>query len=420
VTSLLAAATSLLLQAADPPAPPKPAPAPSQAGKQARTDLDALKASIKSLMDLRDQQQALVAKARAGTDDEELLKKLTQEHQELQRRFLELREKTVKGMDEFVARLGKDLEVAPADPDLLDVRAEALLVYQRPAEALKDLEALAKLRPEDADLALRLGRLQHSQNRYEPAALNLGRFLKKEPASIEARMLLALCDYALQNFEASGSALAALLKEEKLEPDQRQRLTQFRTMSDAAAPLWKLELAIREKEQKAGDLPHAVIVTSRGEVEVELFEDQAPNTVANFVELASKKFYDGLKFHRVIPGFMAQGGCPKGDGSGDAGYRFKDELQEGRRGHFRGSLSMANSGPDTNGSQFFITHLPTEWLNGKHTVFGRVVRGQEVVDSIQAGDLIVKAEVTRRRPHEYAVKRIVSENDLPELKPEKK
>jgi peptidyl-prolyl cis-trans isomerase B (cyclophilin B) len=117
---------------------------------------------------------------------------------------------------------------------------------------------------------------------------------------------------------------------------------------------------------------------------------------------------------------MAQGGCPKGDGSGDAGYRFKDELPENRRSHFRGSLSMANSGPDTNGSQFFITHLPTEWLNGKHTVFGRVSRGQEVVDSIQAGDVIVKAEVSRKRPHEYAVKRIASESDLPELPPQKK
>ncbi|MFN3484569.1 MAG: peptidylprolyl isomerase [Planctomycetota bacterium] len=148
------------------------------------------------------------------------------------------------------------------------------------------------------------------------------------------------------------------------------------------------------------------LATSRGDIELELFENEAPNTVANFIELVDRKFYDGLTFHRVIPNFMAQGGCPRGDGSGDPGYRFKDELGPGHRLHFRGSLSMANSGPDTNGSQFFITHFPTEWLNGKHTVFGRVLKGQEVVDALQAGDKIVKAEVLRRRNHPYKVTRL--------------
>jgi peptidyl-prolyl cis-trans isomerase B (cyclophilin B) len=152
--------------------------------------------------------------------------------------------------------------------------------------------------------------------------------------------------------------------------------------------------------------PVVSLKTNQGEIHVELFEDAAPNTVGNFVSLVEKKFYDGLVFHRVLPGFMAQGGCPKGNGTGDAGYRFKDETKGAYRHHFRGALAMANSGPDTNGSQFFITHLPTQWLDGKHTVFGRVLKGQEVVDFMQPGDKIEKAEVTRKRAHDYKVVKI--------------
>jgi len=103
---------------------------------------------------------------------------------------------------------------------------------------------------------------------------------------------------------------------------------------------------------------------------------------------------------------MAQGGDPTGTGSGGPGYRFKDELKPESRQHFRGTLSMANAGPDTNGSQFFMTHLPTDWLNGKHTVFGRVTAGQDVVDSLIIGDTIVTAEVVRKRDHEYKVAKI--------------
>ena len=128
--------------------------------------------------------------------------------------------------------------------------------------------------------------------------------------------------------------------------------------------------------------------------------------VANFIELVGKKYFDGLKFHRVIPGFMAQGGDPTGSGAGGPGYRFKDEIKPESRLHFRGTLSMANSGPDTNGSQFFLTHLPTEWLNGKHTVFGRVIAGQGVVDALVIGDSITKAEILRKRDHEYKVVKI--------------
>lgn len=127
--------------------------------------------------------------------------------------------------------------------------------------------------------------------------------------------------------------------------------------------------------------------TDRGAIRVELAADKAPLTVANFVNLAQRGFYDGLTFHRVIPDFMIQGGCPRGTGTGGPGYKFEDEARNGL-GHERGVLSMANAGPNTNGSQFFITHVACPWLDGKHTVFGRVVEGQDVVDKVQQGDHI--------------------------------
>ncbi len=131
----------------------------------------------------------------------------------------------------------------------------------------------------------------------------------------------------------------------------------------------------------------AIFDTDRGPIHVELFADKAPLTVANFVNLVQRRFYDGLSFHRVIADFMIQGGCPEGSGRGGPGYRFEDETNNGVR-HERGVLSMANAGPNTNGSQFFITHVATGWLDGKHTVFGKVTEGLDVVDAVRQGDKI--------------------------------
>lgn len=136
----------------------------------------------------------------------------------------------------------------------------------------------------------------------------------------------------------------------------------------------------------------ALFDTSRGQIKVELFADKAPLTVANFVNLAQRGFYDGLNFHRVIADFMIQGGCPDGRGTGGPGYRFEDETKNGVA-HERGSLSMANAGPNTNGSQFFITHIKTDWLDGRHTVFGKVLEGQDVVDAVAQGDVINKVTI---------------------------
>ncbi|MFT3761743.1 MAG: peptidylprolyl isomerase [Pseudoxanthomonas sp.] len=131
----------------------------------------------------------------------------------------------------------------------------------------------------------------------------------------------------------------------------------------------------------------ATFNTARGPIKVELLADKAPLTVANFVNLAKRGFYNGLNFHRVIPDFMIQGGCPEGSGRGGPGYRFEDETNNGVA-HERGVLSMANAGPNTNGSQFFITHVATPWLDGRHTVFGKVLEGLDVVDAVQQGDRI--------------------------------
>ncbi len=136
----------------------------------------------------------------------------------------------------------------------------------------------------------------------------------------------------------------------------------------------------------------AVFDTAKGVIKVELLADKAPLTVANFVNLAQRGFYDGLSFHRVIADFMIQGGCPEGSGRGGPGYRFEDETGNGVP-HERGVLSMANAGPNTNGSQFFITHIKTDWLDGRHTVFGKVTEGIEVVDAIAQGDKINSVKI---------------------------
>jgi len=130
----------------------------------------------------------------------------------------------------------------------------------------------------------------------------------------------------------------------------------------------------------------AEIKTNKGVIEIELFPNHAPKTVNNFVFLAGKGFYDGLSFHRVISNFMIQGGDPTGTGAGGPGYSFEDEVSDNPLTHETGVISMANAGPNTNGSQFFITHSPQPHLNGNHTVFGKVVSGQDVVDSIRQGD----------------------------------
>ena len=140
-----------------------------------------------------------------------------------------------------------------------------------------------------------------------------------------------------------------------------------------------------------GPKTYATIETEKGNLVLELFASDVPNTVDNFVSLAREEFYDGLTFHRVVPGFVVQGGCPIGDGTGGPGYQFDDEITEYT--HVAGALSMANSGPNTNGSQFFITYTPQHHLDGRHSVFGQLIEGMDVLESLEQGDVIIRITI---------------------------
>jgi cyclophilin family peptidyl-prolyl cis-trans isomerase len=215
----------------------------------------------------------------------------------------------------------------------------------------------------------------------------------------------------VNRFDEIPDLMDAAMKEQP----ENEEIQKFLADARHQADLWKGEKPIREAEAKANNLPRVKMQTSKGDLVIELFEDQAPNTVANFISLVEKGYYDGVKFHRVIQDFMAQGGDPTGTGGGGPGYTIKDEVHRSdARMHFRGSLSMAKTdAPDSGGSQFFLCFRPTDHLNGKHTVFGRVIEGFEVLSKLKRvqpsprgesppdADKIVKATVIRKRDHEY-------------------
>ena len=270
---------------------------------------------------------------------------------------------------------------------------------------------LAQLDPDNAEVRASLAKLYKEQNRYQDA---LNEFKAQPPdpqKSFAAVVSYAECLFAEHQFEAAAELLATL-------PDTSASLSllptkEAETLRQNAreyVSLWAQEQDIRKKEEAADDLPRVLLVTSRGQVTLELFENQAPNTVANFISLIDQGFYNGSKFHRVIPNFMAQGGDPNSKpgntgtaGQGDPGYFIPDETSSpDHRLHFAGSLSMAKTeAPNTGGCQFFITVAPTPHLNGKHTVFGRVIEGLDVARSLKQEDVIEMMTVTRRRDHEY-------------------
>lgn len=215
--------------------------------------------------------------------------------------------------------------------------------------------------------------------------------------------------YARDEFDVAEKHLTAAKAASALTAKGKAILADLPTAKER----WAVEQELRQKEAE-GDLPGVKLETSKGTIVVELYEDQAPQTVGNFVSLVEKGFYNGKTFHRVLPGFMAQGGDPKGDGSGGPEYKILCECYEpNHRNHFRGTLSMAHAGRDTGGSQFFLTFVRTPQLDGKHTVFGRVIEGLDVLPKIQRRDpsqtlfklpepdKIVKATVVRKRDHVY-------------------
>ena len=243
-------------------------------------------------------------------------------------------------------------------------------------------------------------------------ALTLAAMLDKAGAAGEGVLMMAASAAMLTS---DLDATEAYLKKAAAAGVKPEKIAELEQAVAAERPKVDEEMAKRAAEAKADDLPRVKITTSQGDVMVELFENEAPNTVANFVSLVEKGFYNGTPFHRVIGGFMAQGGDPTGTGTSGPGYAIACEVgKPGARQHFLGTLSMAHAGPNTGGSQFFLTFRPTEHLDGKHTVFGRVIDGFDVLPKLMrtqddqglpvAGaqpDKILKAVVVRKRSHAY-------------------
>lgn len=283
-------------------------------------------------------------------------------------------------------------KVYAAKPDNLDA---AELVMQEKSNKYKHQEAY--------DIAMALLKA----GRKTPTVLNIG----------------GSAAFVVHDFETCNK----LLKEAKERGVINRVYADWVDYSEQYIAFWKEEQEIRKREAELKDpLPRVKFVTTKGEIHLELFEEQAPNTVANFISLVEGKKYDGIKFHRVLPNFVCQAGDPntldddpKNDGQGGPGYKIKCECLELKnpRVHFTGSLSMAHAGANTGGSQFFITHIPTAWLNteevpvgNNHTVFGRVVKGLELITDIEEGDTITTATVINKRDHPYVPVKIEDED----------
>jgi len=242
---------------------------------------------------------------------------------------------------------------------------------------------------------------------YEEA-FRLGELLCEKTDDRRAPNLTGIAAFAVGQFETAENRLKQAAEQGTLSERGRTFLQDVPEYKKA----WAKEQEIRAAEAETDDLPRVRLKTSKGTIEIELFENEAPIAVANFVSLVENGFYDGIAFHRVLPGFMAQGGCPQGTGTGGPGYNIPCECNKpGYRRHFRGSLSMAHAGRDTGGSQFFLTFLPTTHLDGRHTVFGRVLDGMDVLAKLQRRDpeaadppepdRILEATVLRKRDHDY-------------------
>ena len=279
---------------------------------------------------------------------------------------------------------------------------DALFAEMRPLAVEIDYQAF----PEAVAPAENLLAATFQENRFADALAIADRLIAAGQTSPEVFAMGGMAAYADHQFAKAQTLLSQAQQKSASDP----RVASMLAAADAYIPLWEQEQAVRTKEAAAVEKnPQVLLTTPRGEILLELFEDQAPNTVANFISLVESGFYNGIQFHRVIPGFMAQGGDPnskdddpRNDGSGGPGYTIACECeQDNARMHFAGSLSMAHAGKDTGGSQFFITHLPTDHLNGRHTVFGRVVEGLPNSRGLQQGDAIESATVVRKRNHPY-------------------
>ena len=444
---LLPGAAAQLPQLKQPPADQAPAAkAPAALVKELETTFSKLKAMLQELEGIRAKASGTVSQATRAA---------------LGKRFEALRDKFIQTRTVLLQKVEKAHLDYPADPGVSRIHIQFALGRKDWKGALADSTVLVKAFPQDQELAgqrafifLQLGQLQDTvaelrrlrklsgkkaqeaplltqclanMGRYDQALAEIAAFRKATGDPAALIQMEADCLFQLHKWKEAGEAAKkgqALLSKKLVSARDmgearkiQSGVEQMKKLAQAAAdyPVFLAEEKKREAaEKEKGDNPLVSIETDRGTIELELFEDSAPNTVANFIQLAEKRFYDGTRFHRVIPGFMIQGGDPNSkdadpsnDGRGGPGYKFADECRNpGARKHFAGSLSMANSGPDTNGSQFFITQVITWHLNGRHTVFGRVVKGMDVVMATRRGDLVRKVKVLRKRDHPYKVKKL--------------
>lgn len=268
------------------------------------------------------------------------------------------------------------------------------------------------------DALLELGRMAVSEDSYERAFQLLKPLVDAGSEEGLVYQFAAMAAFGSDRFELAQQ----LVEKIKASGDEVRIEFMRRSATGLASRIeqWKAEEAIRVAEAEKDDLPRVKFETTAGDVIIELYEDQAPNTVANFITLVEKGYYDGLTFHRVLPQFMAQGGCPNGTGGGGPGYSIPCECHQANyRKHFSGTLSMAHAGRDTGGSQFFLTFLATPHLDGQHTACGRVIEGMDAVASLEKmnpgapnptmqASKIVKASVVRKRDHEYKARTLPS------------
>lgn len=282
----------------------------------------------------------------------------------------------------------------------------------------------------NADLEFFIGNVMayYFENDMYPHSAKIGAHLLNEKLEDHWVIRNAAFSHLYANEFETAAMLGKRLQELGMLNDFAWKTSEFNNL-EYWREQWQREMQLRDRDRMAMDLPRVLLKTTKGDIEIELFENEAPNTVANFIFLVEKGFYTNLDFQRVIAGFMAQGGGEellanrteldgtlKRRGNGGPGYTFKDELGENHRMHFYGSVSMANYGPDTNGSQFFIMYRPKRELDGKHTVFGRVVRGMDTacrflkrdpagmkeVPGIEMPDKILEATVLYKRDHKYS------------------
>jgi cyclophilin family peptidyl-prolyl cis-trans isomerase len=343
--------------------------------------------------------------------------KTKEEQKKLELAIANLREEFETEVQPALLKLGpKVYERRPTDALAAQIAIGALMDDRKFAEIVTILKKLAKGDTDGKLLAESVLQLLYRENRFDDIISVADIMAEAKDADSRILMLDSLAHFNVNDFEKAKEFAARASKDPEAAKGAAKLIADCETQAD----LWKRELAIRAAEAKANDLPRVTFHTNEGDIVLELFENEAPNTVANFISLVETKKYNGVKFHRVIPGFMAQGGDPntlddnpRNDGLGGPGYTIDCECYtEKARMHFQGSLSMAHAGKDTGGSQFFLTFVPTthlNWSEGKdesnHTVFGRIIEGVDVALALKIGDEIQSAEVNRKRPHAYVPKR---------------